>query len=211
MEQFVVHGIDASHYQSSIDWPTIASQGIDFVFLKATEGESLQDHRFVENWSAAAEAGIKRGAYHFFRPSRSALSQALNFTRIVDMQIGDLPPVLDVELTDNIPTNIFLTRMQTWLDLIEMRYRVKPVIYTNQKFYHNYLKGQFEEYPLWIARYSSRYPELPETHQWSFWQYGDRGKLAGIEGFVDFNVFHGTLEQLDALGYNPPPILSLED
>ena len=203
MEQFEVHGIDVSHYQSEVNWNTVAQQGIHFAYLKATEGESMKDHRFADNWAAAASVGIRRGAYHFFRPSRSALSQALNFTKMVDMQIGDLPPVLDVELTDGIPANILLTRMQTWLDLIEMHYRVKPVIYTNQKFYNHNLVGHFEDYPLWIARYSSRTPSLVDNRQWDFWQYGNRGRLNGITGDVDFNVFASDLPMLESFCIAP--------
>jgi len=66
-------------------------------------------------------------------------------------------------------------------------------------FYNRHLAGYFSEYPLWIARYHRREPSLACGTDWVFWQYGHRGRLEGIAGPVDFNVFHGSLEQLEAL------------
>jgi lysozyme len=200
---YTVHGIDVSHYQSIIDWDGIAAQGLSFAFVKATEGLSMQDTMFCHNWAEMQRVGIKRGAYHFYRPTIPARAQADNFSRLVEMDYGDLPPVLDVEVLDGVSKTILINGMRTWLYQIEIRYNVKPIIYTNLKFYNKILAGHFDEYPVWIARYNFREPTLACGRDWHFWQYGNRGRLEGIRGHVDFNVFNGSLADLERLCLQP--------
>ena len=196
MDGFKVHGIDISHYQSKVHWPTIAEQGISFAFVKATEGETHTDSLFLHNWQQIKEVGILRGAYHFFRPGTSSLHQALNFIHAVKMEPGDLPPVVDVEVADGVADATTILRLSSFLNIIESHYGVRPIIYTNQKFYSRYISGHLEGYPLWIARYGKAGPRLDYGQRWTFWQYGNRGRLDGIEGDVDLNVFHGDQEEL---------------
>lgn len=205
---YSVHGIDVSHYQARIIWDSLPAQDIRFVFIKATEGQDLTDSLFQRNWHAAREAGLYRGAYHFFRPGTPVLQQVLHFIRTVPLAAGDLPPVLDVEIDRGIETEELIAHIRAWLTLIEAHYGVKPMIYSNQKFYNRYLAGRFDDYPLWIARYHHRHPEIAGERRWLFWQYGDRARLTGIQGYVDLNVFAGPLDELEALripvGWMPP-------
>ncbi len=209
LKQYEVKGIDVSHYQESINWDSVAQQGLNFVFVKATEGITLNDSLFVNNWREINRVGLKRGAYHFFRPSFSAEQQALNFIRNVPLENGDLPPVLDVEVLDGASKIEVLAGMYTWLYMVEIAYGVKPVIYTNQIFYNTYLAGHFTDYPLWIARYNVYQPELADGREWNFWQYGNETNLPGITEKVDFNVFHGTAADLEKMCIRPKPILSV--
>jgi len=206
-----VHGIDVSHYQSHIDWEDVAGEGVDFAFVKATEGITLFDTLFCNNWTESRAAGVKRGAYHFFRPTYSAHQQADHFIERVEMEEGDLPPVLDVEVLDGASRVELLKGMYIWLFRVEIAYGIKPIIYTNQKFYNRHLAGHFEDYPLWIARYNIFPPNLANQSEWDFWQYGDRARLNGIHGYVDVNVFHGDTAELEALTLQPKRILSLMD
>ena len=208
LEQFEVHGIDVSHYQSLINWDSVRAGGIHFAFVKATEGIRMVDTLFCHNWGEMERVGLYRGAYHFFRPTLSAELQAENFLRAVDMENGDLPPVLDVEVLDGVSRVQLITGVRTWLYLLEIRYNTKPVLYTNLNFYNKYLAGHFNDYPIWIARYSPREPRLACGRDWQFWQYGNQGRLSGIEGDVDFNVFNGSLTELERLCLFPPIILS---
>lgn len=210
MEEFEVHGIDISHYQSRVDWDMVAVQDINFAFVKASEGVSLHDSLFMLNWDEMKRVGIRRGAYHFFRPSFPAEEQARNFITQVDMEYGDLPPVLDVEVLDGSSKVQLITGIRTWLYLVEIQYGVKPILYTNIKFYNRYLAGHFREYPMWIARYNRRQPSLACGREWLFWQYGNQGKLPGIEGDVDFNVFKGSMAELEALCAAPTSALISE-
>ncbi|MEL6844168.1 MAG: GH25 family lysozyme, partial [Bacteroidota bacterium] len=136
------------------------------------------------------------------------LFQAQNFITDVKMEPGDLPPVLDVEVLDGVSHPVLINRMQSWLNIVEHHYQIKPIIYTNLKFYHQHLIGYFDDYPIWIARYSYRQPFFLDGRSWHFWQYGNQGQLAGIRGDVDFNVFHGTPDELDALCYKSPFMIS---
>ena len=209
MNDYSVHGIDISHYQSYINWDKIADQNIQFAFVKATEGINHVDTMYCHNWSEISRVGILRGAYHFFRPTISAVEQAANFSEVVEMEHGDLPPVLDVEVMDGVTKSELLKGMQIWLDLVEKRTGITPIIYTNQKFFNNYLADAFQGYPIWIARYNSLFdPHLANEKEWHFWQYGNRGRLDGINGDVDFNVFNGNFLQLEGMCYEEPRVLS---
>ncbi|MEO1514544.1 MAG: GH25 family lysozyme [Bacteroidota bacterium] len=208
LEGYSVHGIDVSHYQSDIDWPELSRQDLHFAFVKATEGESLADHRFNTNWKGAREAGLRRGAYHFFRPDVPGLKQALQFIRNVDLQLGDLPPVLDIEVDGKVSDIVTVNRIRSWLQIVEKHYQVRPIIYTNLKYYNRYIAGNFDDYQVWMARYHTVAPSVTHGQRWTFWQYGNRGRIKGIEGDVDLNVFNGNLRELDALGYGSSPAVS---
>lgn len=208
LDRYSVHGIDVSHYQSRIDWEAVSVMPIDFVFVKATEGASYTDSLFALNWAALKEKDIRRGAYHFFRPEAPPGEQARHFARTVQLESGDLPPVLDVEITGGVPKTELVQRLQVWLDIVETAYGIRPVIYSNLHFYNRYLAGHFTGYPLWIARYNEREPILACGSNWEFWQYGRHGRLPGIKGHVDFNVFSGSLSALDSLCIPAPGELS---
>jgi len=204
MPDYSVHGVDVSHYQAQINWFEVAAEGIDFGFVKATEGETISDAHFCQNWIEMKNAGIIRGAYHFFRPNTSAISQAKHFIEKVDLQFGDLPPVLDVEVLDNVNKDVMVARLNIWLDMVEEAFDVQPIIYTNMKFYNQYLADDFANYTLWIARYNDKKtPDLFENKNWDFWQYGNKGKIAGINGPVDLNVFHGSITDLLSITISP--------
>lgn len=204
---YAVHGIDVSHYQSRVNWQAVAQQDIHFAFIKATEGAMHLDSLFCHNWESMKLAGLKRGAYHFFRPTISPLAQADNFTRSVEIEYGDLPPVLDVEVLDGVSKESLINGVRTWLYYAEIRYGVKPIIYTNIKFYNKILAGHFNDYPMWIARYGFREPTLACGRDWHFWQYGNRGRIKGVTGNVDFNVFNGSYEALEAMCVAPRSVI----
>lgn len=211
MDEYEVHGIDVSHYQSRIQWDSIVENDIHFAFVKATEGLSMKDSLFTHNWAEMSRVEIKRGAYHFYYPSLSAEEQAKNFLSSVELQPGDLPPVLDVEVLAGSSKIQLITGIRTWLYLTEIEYGVKPILYTNLNFYNKYLAGQFDDYPVWIARYNTREPSLACGREWQFWQYGNRGRIPGIAGDVDFNVFGGSWYELEELCLSPPTVLSIGD
>ncbi len=200
---YTVQGIDVSHHQSWIDWSLLPDQGIHFAYIKATEGGDLVDSLFSFNWCEAQTFGIRRGAYHYFRPNAPVLDQVLNYIREVDLEPGDLPPVLDVETMDGVTNEDLVENVRAWLTMVEIHYRTKPILYSYQRFYNEHLAESFSDYPVWIARYSERLPELRPLKEWHFWQYGDRGELAGIKGPVDFNAFSGNTTDLEELLIKP--------
>ena len=208
LTKYEVHGIDVSHYQSNIDWEAVAQEDISFAFVKAGEGITISDSLFARNWKELKRVGIIRGAYHFFRPEVSASKQAYSFIKNVKLESGDLPPVLDVEVTGKLSKKELVKSINEWIVIIEKEYKAKPILYTNVKMYHKYFEGNLEDYPIWIARYNSRIPYLSPNKNWDFWQYGNRGRLPGIDGHVDFNVFHGTQRELEKMCVYYEPVLS---
>lgn len=201
---YEIHGVDISHYQGEIDWDKLRDAMIEgyplrFIMIKATEGSTKLDDKFVDNFYQARENGYIRGAYHFWSNKSSARSQAYHFLDKVHLQEGDLPPVLDVE---HKPADISVEQFQqdilTWLHIVEDRYHVKPILYTYYKFKEQYLSTPvFEDYPYWIAHYYV--DKIEYKGKWKFWQHTDVGKLPGIKGYVDFNIYNGSYYDLKKL------------
>ncbi|MBS1655926.1 MAG: glycoside hydrolase family 25 protein, partial [Bacteroidetes bacterium] len=155
-----------------------------------TEGIGNSDAFFNRNWRQCKEAGLVRGAYHFFLPTKDGKMQAENFIKIVNLRKGDLPPVLDIEQTYGVSKIQLQREALKWLQTIEGYYKVKPIIYTNVDFYKNNLGDNFNEYPLWVAHYlQPREPRI--KRDWVFWQHNEQGRVNGILTNVDFNVFSG--------------------
>ncbi|MGY3052883.1 lysozyme [Pedobacter sp. UYEF25] len=192
---YKIHGIDVSYYQGKIDWKKVKEMRedevhIQFSFIKATEGLLNVDPYFKRNWREAPKAGIVRGAYHFFRPKLDGKAQAKFFLQVASVDIGDLPPVVDVESLDGVSPQKMRTALGDYLNYIELKTKIRPVIYTGLRFYENYIRGDFDEYPLWIAHYHQ--PKLRvDKSRWKFWQHSDRAKINGINHVVDFNAFNG--------------------
>lgn len=199
---YSVKGVDVSHYQGEIDWEHFREQGIDFAFIKATEGSSLVDERFEENREGAKAAGLYAGAYHFFSFDSTPASQAEHFIATVGDLSGSLPPVVDIEFygdkRKNPPEKAYVVSgLRELLEALEEEYGVKPIIYTTYTVYNRYIRNAFQEYPLWIR--NVYYPPGDIGRQWTFWQYCDTGALGGTAGeekFVDLNVFRESREDL---------------
>ena len=208
---FEVEGVDLSHHQAGVDWSRVARAGIDFAYLKATEGVTHVDTRFADNWLEAEYHGLARGAYHFFRPDRDAAAQARHFFSTVDLHVGDLPPVIDVETTAGATRDQLVEGVREWLYQAEARYGVRPIIYTNLTFYYRHLAGHFDDYTFWIARYGERVPSITPTARVAFWQYGDRGRVVGIDGPVDLNVFFGSRAEFDDLLIDAPLVYTFDE
>lgn len=202
-EGYSIHGIDVSHHQGEIDWHKVKNaevngEPISFVFIKATEGQNHIDENYNDNFYQARENGFLRGAYHYFKPNISAESQAKFFLKQVHLEEGDLPPVLDIEEKGSLTVEQLRKVSLKWLKLVEARYGVPPIIYTNYKFKKDYLNTpDFERYPYWIAHYYVR--SLTYQGKWRFWQHTDCGKIDGIKEKVDLNIYNGSMYDLKHL------------
>ncbi len=194
-ENYSIHGIDVSKYQDMIAWEEVKTMRVKniqlgFSFIKATEGIGNTDPWFKRNWKKAADQKMTKGAYHFFIGSKDGKLQAENFIDKVDLDPGDLPPVLDIEQLNGATSEQVKKEAKEWLDVVEEHYNVRPIIYTNVDFYTRHLGSGFDGYPLWIAHYYQM--EQPRIGRgWVFWQHSDQGRVNGIVSKVDFNVFNG--------------------
>lgn len=204
---YPVRGVDVSSYQGEIDWPVLASQDIQFAFIKATEGSSFVDPYFKPNLTAAQQTSLRVGAYHFFSYDSSGKTQAENFIANVPATAAMLPPVVDLEFygdkEKNLPVKEDVVReLASLLQELEAHYGKRPILYATDKSNRLYLAGEFDEYDLWIRNVVST-PSLAEGQTWTFWQYTNRERLAGYHGketFIDINVFHGSQAEFDAYG-----------
>lgn len=193
--EYSIHGIDVSKHQHIIAWEEVKEMRVNniqlsFAFIKATEGIGNTDPQFHRNWKKAKDNNIIRGAYHFFIAPKDGKTQAENFIKRVELDSGDLPPVLDVEQGYGVSKIQLQKEVKAWLETVEAYYKIKPVIYTNVDFYEKYLGSGFDNYPLWIAHYyQEQRPRI--SRNWLFWQHSDKGNVNGIISKVDFNVFNG--------------------
>ncbi len=186
-----IRGIDVSDYQPNVDWKAVAASGISFAFIKATEGRTFVAELFPSYWEQVKANGLLRGAYHFFRPASDVQGQIDNFLKTVSLEPGDLPPVLDLETTDQVDSQTLCDRAQFWLEQVEQETGFRPIVYTYPGFWQSFKTDQLSDYPLWIAHYTTaEQPIVPGGWKtWLFWQYTDRGLVDGVRGGVDVNLF----------------------
>lgn len=200
---FAVHGIDVSKYQGEIDWERVRDSGVQFAWIKSTEGGDQLDSKFMRNWAAARAVGLPRGAYHFVYWCRPWQQQMAFMERNVPVEPDALPPVLDVELTPTSPTckrtlypEPTIREMRGMLEEMERHYGKKPVIYSTVDFYAGILSGgALNDYPIWV-RSTKYHPSVRYAgRRWHFWQYQSDAHIDGIRNKVDRNAFFGTPEQ----------------
>lgn len=195
--KLAVHGVDVSRWQGEIDWATLRMQGANFAYIKATDGGDHLDPMFKTNWRRAKEAGLKRGAYHFFYWCRTAGEQADWFIRNVPREAGALPPVVDVEwngessCSQRISRARVLEKMKVFLDKLERHYGQRPIIYTAPDFYRDNLSGELLNYPFWLRSVAAHPANVYPGRKWLFWQYSGSGLSDGVDGKIDLNVFNG--------------------
>ena len=199
---FTVRGVDVSSYQGNVNWPVLASQEVDFAYIKATEGSSSQDPYFSHNRQGASKTNIKVGAYHFFSFESAGSTQAKNFIDTVGTADDMLPPAIDVEYygiftsAETIDVDAVRKELRIMVDILTDEYGVKPIIYVSESSYRTIVQGYFEDCGLW---YRSVYSGIPADVDWVFWQYSNRHRLKGYDGkevYIDMNVFSGNENEL---------------
>ena len=214
-----IYGIDISRHQHekgrkryAIDWGRlrITSLGkrhdargltfpVSFVYIKSTEGTTIRNRYFWSDYAKAKKQGLRVGAYHFFSTRTPAEAQAAHFVRNTLFRKGDFPPVLDVEPTDAQirqmgGREVLLSRVRTFMQMVERLTGMRPILYINQMFVNKYLQDADDikqRYNVWIARYGEYKPDVRLV----YWQLSPDGRVDGIHGDVDINVFNGYKEQ----------------
>ena len=187
-----VHGIDLSHYQGQVFWETVGENTkMAYVYLKATEGGDRIDERYERNIELAHRYGLKVGSYHFFRPKTPLYQQLQNFKTQCRPGEQDLIPMIDIETTGGLPIDMFCEQLLRFLQMVEVEYRQKPLVYTYRNFYNKYLVGKIDDYKLMIAMYLDEEPVLEDGRDIMMWQYTSKGRIMGINGYVDKSRFMG--------------------
>ncbi len=205
------NGIDISHHQGKIDWEKVSQDSlIQFVYIKATQGGSYIDPDYKKNFTRAQRCGLKCGSYHYFTMRSKAKDQFDNFKATTSKHVQDLIPVVDIELNghdkkgwmiDGCHTGknmakererVILT-VSLLLDLFEKEYGCKPLLYCSYASYAQVIKGNFEDYPIFLGNYA----KTPRFDTYQIWQYSDKGHIDGIEGYVDLDQFQDGVELKD--------------
>jgi lysozyme len=199
-----IQGVDVSKYQGSIDWGQVAQNGIAFAFVRVSDGANSVDSRFADNWSGTLNANIPRGAYQFFRASQDPDDQADLLIKTLQQQgLGELPPVMDIEITDGQSNDTVRSNAVEWLERVAQAVGVRPIVYLPPAM-APVLQNALAEYPLWIANYGASCPRVPTAwNSWSFWQNNEKGSVPGINGDVDTDLFNGTMDDLMAAARPP--------
>lgn len=209
-----VYGIDVSHFQKDINWDYLAlycdkngnvysktpsdktyMQPVFFAYMKATEGATIKDDMYSVRMTEAERHGIVKGAYHFLHLGSSIDAQLKNFLETATWTHGDLPPALDVEVEAEIKkygVKVLQTMTLEWLQKVEKKMGVRPVIYTRESIRNKYLNdSRFKKYQFWIVRYSDK---GPDNFDWQIWQKTEHGQLNGHKGIIDINLFRGNYD-----------------
>lgn len=195
-------GLDVSQFQGDINWEEVDSVEnkfpLHFVFIRASAGSDKEDSRFAENWKQAKQHHFIRGAYHYYRPNENSIEQADNFIKVVTLHKGDLPPVLDIEkLPKNQSMDSLKVGLKRWLTKVDAHYKVRPIIYTGEKYYNDFLKEEFKGYTFWVANYNFFVENIKDD--WLFWQFTQKARINGIDENVDINIYNGTPQMLQYL------------
>jgi lysozyme len=206
-DRFPIQGIDVSRHQGVIDWPAVAATKlVQFAYIKATEGGDFKDAAFAENWAKSKQAGVARGAYHFFTFCRPGTDQARNFLATVPAKAGALPIAVDLEFGGNCSARpsleALLAELNDFLAAVRQAFPQTPVFYVTSEFYDRYMKRNIRRFPdhhLWLRNIYNE-PAQRQCHLWTLWQFAHRGRLEGIAGPVDLNVFCGDWAAFASLG-----------
>ena len=169
----MIKGVDVSHFDGTPDWAAARRDGITFAIIKATEGTTFVDNHFAANWANTGANGIVRGAYHFFRPKSDPVAQADFFVGVAGSpKSGDLPPVIDLEVTDGLTAAQVAAGARTFLQRVQQKTGRVPMIYTSVRVFNSLLKKppDFNPYPLWIANWNVRCPNIPNP-PWTRWTF----------------------------------------
>lgn len=198
-----IKGVDVSHFDGTIDWAAAKRDGVTFAIIKATEGTTFVDNRFAANWANTRANGIVHGAYHFFRPKSDPIAQADFFVKTAGSpKSGELPPVIDLEVTDGLTAAQVAAGARTFLQRVQQNTGRVPMIYTSVRVFNSLLGGPsgFNPYPLWVANWDVRCPNIPNPPwtRWTFWQSSATGTVAGFSDPVDVDRFNGTSADLMA-------------
>ena len=184
-------GVDVSWHQGPIDWPLLGRSGVRFAYVKATEGADYVDPRFAFNWREAGQAGLYRGAYHYFTLCRPGLQQAQNFIHSVPREANALPPAVDLEHMGPCRHGPTMTdvdaEVRAFLARIEAYYGVRPIIYASEDFRDAHLK-EFPRERFWIRSLIA--PPLFQR-EWIVWQHHNGAHRPGVSGPVDLDAFRG--------------------
>ena len=199
----MLKGCDVYAGDGIIDWAKVKAAGVEFAFIKASQGTTIHDARHATNGGVAKVAGLLFGSYCFFEPTSNASDQAKYFIECVEKDggfDGQLIPIIDAEKRGGMTVNQYSASIQAWLDVVEAHIGRKPGVYVNGEYAENQLAHTFGEYPLWLATWTTT-PPSGRVGGWTGWTWWQNDAYATVPGMpntngVDTDRFNGTLDDL---------------
>jgi lysozyme len=198
-------GIDVSQWQGTVDWAKVGSSDVRFVIMRATRGAAYLDPMYGTNLTGASAHGLVVGAYHRAKPAGApgdAEAEADHFVQVARNAPGDLVPALDIEERGGLSVAGLQDWVRTWLARVRSKLGVRPMVYTSPYFWRTAMGDSqwFAQngYVVWVAHWGVNRQNLDVPAQgwaggdWTFWQYTNRGRVAGIAPAVDRDRFNGT-------------------
>ena len=190
-----MNGIDVSKWQGAIDFAAVKCAGIELVYLKASEGMNKRDPYFYRNYANATAEGLPVGFYHYLtaKNEADARAEAYHFIEMTEGLVNDARLVMGMEDVTGLSRAQVHAVAEAFLRAVIEYSGKSPAIYvwadTARLF-----DERFAAYPLWIAQYDVEEPDMDNVWEtWAGWQYTDRGRVAGIQVWVDRNVFRETM------------------
>lgn len=184
-----LRGIDVSKWQGEIDWQKVKNAGIQFAIIKATEGTSVVDPKFVQNIKGAQATGIKVGTYHYAHPDNDPIKEVDHYVKTIAGYTLDLPPALDLEVVKGLTKQQVTSFAYRWLSEVERRVGRKPLFYSYTSYIRTNIGKEIAAWPLWVAHYDVTRPgDNGVWDEWAVFQYSSKGSVNGISGNVDLNV-----------------------
>jgi GH25 family lysozyme M1 (1,4-beta-N-acetylmuramidase) len=206
-----VKGIDVSHWDGTIDWSQVETNGVKFAYLKASEGTTLVDSKFANYVTGAKANSIAVGAYHYAKPTApykpsEAVNQAAFFVNTMKSTLanyGDIMPVLDLEENGGLSPKELGQWVRVFTNTVELLTHRQVMIYVSEDFLQSNgnLNNMISDLPLWVSYWDQYYggqnpPDIAGWNQWTAWQYSSKGTVPGITGSVDLDVGPSSVEAL---------------
>ena len=195
-----IPGVDVSYYQGEIDWEKVKASGIEFAIIRlgyrgyGEEGKLAEDKMAYKNIEGALEAGLKVGVYFFSQAItvEEAVEEAEFVLKRIEKYDITMPIVYDWEYVSNEARTANMDR-RTLTDCYQaFCEKITEAGYTPMAYFNSYQSKnlmyltELESYPFWLALYSDR---MTYPYRFEMWQYTDSGKVPGIEGNVDINLY----------------------
>ena len=202
-------GIDVSAFQGAINWQEVRADGIDFAFIRAggsygSNGKIYDDDRFRDNMENAIANGIDTGVYFFSQavtPEEAVKEAEYTCRKLAGYEIK-LPVVIDVECPEGCRQSGITVEQRTAVikafcgEVKKQGY--EPMIYSGLDLLESRIDMEkLAGYKVWVAQY---YKECRYQNDYVCWQYTDEGKVRGIDGYVDRNIWYSPgIERIDSV------------
>lgn len=189
----IYQGMDVSAYQGDIDYAKVKADGIKVVYIKASEGSTLEDPFFRTNYNNAKANGLKIGFYHFIRArdEEEAIKEAEFFAKVISGTTPDCRLAMDFEVFGSLTKEEVNNISLVFLRKLEELTNKECVVYSDASNAKDvFSKEVAENYPLWIAEYGVETPiDVGTWNSWVGFQYTDVGRVNGVNGNVDRDKF----------------------